>query len=826
VSSKKKKKAPKPPVRPALGIGENLEERIILAAIIVLPFLLYFKYVFGGAFLYGSDWVISGYTSREFIARYLASHGRLPLWNPFVFGGVPTVAAFLGDIFYPTTLFRIFIPVKVVWAWTFASHMALAGIATYYFCKDLGLDRRASVVGAVAYMFCGSIVSMTNPGHDGKMICAALLPVAFLFFNRAVNTGKLYYFIFAGSAVGFSFLAGHVQMTYYMALALFLFLLFRLFGMWANAGERGRIGRVTVYSLVTVLFGLCLISVQYLPVFKYLAFAARGSERGYGWATSWSLPTSELLDLVTPHFSGIGERYWGTNYFKLDSQYLGILPLLLAPLALLGKRTRNVKFFIGLLVLGLVLALGGHTPLYKLAYYVIPGVKKFRGPSMIFYIASFSIAVLSAFGAARLMEDLKEQQKRRVLTYLLAASGALLLFSVICAGGQQSIIDFLSNRIKPYLTANYTPSVVAQKVANVKANYTYFLKGLTWSLVLLMANAALVWALAAKKVAKNAWAVSVCLLLVVDLWVADRSFIHAVRNPSEYFGQDEVVSFLKSQPGPYRVFPYRYEHTNDNFLMHHGIESIAGYHGNQLQSYQDFIGAGSSVMFAAANLDNQKLLDMLNAKYIVSFALPEDLSRFDERTKSVIEEIRAFVNRVNFKQVLAGRNYTIYENTSALDRATLVPGCEVLPRDKVMERLKQDSFEPRNTVVLEEDPQTPLPGGAGPAGTVEIAEYGPNRVVMKADCREGCMLLLADDFYDQWRARVDGKRVKIFRADYTFRAVVLSAGPHTIDMEYDSPAMRLGALFSILAFAGLVFCVFIWRSDLRRSGAAGGGKAG
>lgn len=801
-----------------------MQERIIVAAILTLPFVLYFRYVFGGEMLYGSDWLLSGYAAREFIAEYIASHGRLPLWNPFLFGGVPTVAAFYGDIFYPTTLFRVFLPVHLVWSYTFAAHIALSGVATYYFSRDLGLNRYASAVGALAYMFCGSLVSMTNPGHDGKLICSSFLPVAFLFFNKALNSGKLYYFVFAGAAIGFPFMVGHVQMAYYMVLSLFLFLVFRLVGMWRDTQERPRMGRAAIYSILAVLFMLCLISVQFLPVYEYMPSAARGSERGYRWATSWSLPTSELVDLITPHFSGLEGRYWGTNYFKLDSQYLGVLPLLLAPLALLGKRPRNVKFFTGLLLLGVIMALGGHTPLYRLAYYVIPGVKKFRGPSMIFFIASFSAAMLSGFGAARLMQDLREEQKKRVFAYLLFVLGAVFLFLIISAASRQSIIDFISSRVRPYIASNYSPSLASQKIANLRSNYRYFLGGLSWALFLFAANAGLIYLIVAKKVRRESWAVLACLLLVVDLWIADHYFIRSAPRPKEYFAADEVVRFLKTRDGIFRVFPFRYEHTNDNLLMHHRIQSVGGYHGNQLQSYQDFIGAGRSVMFSPKNLNNQNFLDILNVRYIVSVVLPEDVSRFDARTREAIRSIREFFDRENFREVFVGRTYTVYENVSALERAVLVPGCEIMPKGEILSRMKDDSFDPKDLVILEEDPGLPLPGGKGPVGNVEIVEYGENRIVMKTDSPENCILFVSENFYNQWRARVDGKEAKIYTADYTMRGIPVPAGSHTVQMEYDSSAMKMGVLLSILSFLLLVTCAFAWYRDQKRLMVRGGAR--
>ena len=303
----------------------------------------------------------------------------------------------------------------------------------------------------------------------------------------------------------------------------------------------------------------------------------------------------------------------------------------------------------------------------------------------------------------------------------------------------------------------------------------------------------------------------------------ENPLIRPAPHPSTYYAADEAVGFLRHQEGPFRVFPHRYDHTNDNYLMHHRIQSVAGYHGNQLQSYQDFIGAGKSVMFNAKNLEHQNFLDVLDVRYIISVALPDDVSRFDQRTREAIEAIRVFLGREELKQVFRGRTYAIYENTSSLGRAVLIPGYEVIERDSILGRLMDDSFDPRSTVLLEEDPGISVAGGDGPIGNVELTEYGPNRIILETYADQNAMLLVSENYYDQWRVRVDGERCKVYRADYTLRAVPLTEGKHTVEMEYDSPALKLGTTLSMLAFAFLVACILVWRRDLMSSRRRGQG---
>src|SRR5512132_2413314 len=85
-----------------------------------------------------SDQYIAGYAFREFAATTLRTAGHFPLWNPYLFGGMPYVAAMHGDIFYPTFLLRMLMPTDAAMTWGFIIHVFLAGLFTFGFLRALG----------------------------------------------------------------------------------------------------------------------------------------------------------------------------------------------------------------------------------------------------------------------------------------------------------------------------------------------------------------------------------------------------------------------------------------------------------------------------------------------------------------------------------------------------------------------------------------------------------------------------------------------------------------------------------------------------------------
>ena len=97
-----------------------------------------------------SDQYIAGYAFRDFAARSLRAGQGFPLWDPYIFGGMPYVAAMHGDIFYPTFLLRMVMPTDAAMTWGFIIHVWLCGLFTYLFLRALGVSFFGALVGGLA----------------------------------------------------------------------------------------------------------------------------------------------------------------------------------------------------------------------------------------------------------------------------------------------------------------------------------------------------------------------------------------------------------------------------------------------------------------------------------------------------------------------------------------------------------------------------------------------------------------------------------------------------------------------------------------------------
>jgi uncharacterized membrane protein YfhO len=79
-----------------------------------------------------------------------------------------------------------------------------------------------------------------------------------------------------------------------------------------------------------------------------------------------------------------------------------------------------------------------------------------------------------------------------------------------------------------------------------------------------------------------------------------------------------------------------------------------------------------------------------------------------------------------------------------------------------------------------------------------------NGLSLLVRAREKSLLVVSDTYYPGWKAFVNGKETKIYRADYAFRAIPLDAGTHRVEFIYDPISLKLGAGGTLVGSIGCV----------------------
>jgi hypothetical protein len=737
----------------------------------------------GGGFLLGDDQYVAGYSFRLYGAEMFRETGHIPQWNPYLFGGLPFIAAMHGDIFYPTAWLRWILPVDTAMNLGFAIHLVVAGLAMYLLLRALGASWAAGVVGGVAYELTGIVASLVKPGHDGKLFVSALAPVAFLALVRAVRDRNPAGYALLALVVGLGLLSPHYQMTYYLLVASGLWTLYLAF--FAPERPTRRNGAVVVaLALGAVLLGVTLSAIQALPFLSYIPFSPRGeggASGGWEYAVSYSLPPEELMTTILPQFNGVLESYWGRNFFKLHTEYLGAAVGALAVLGLGDRtRTRTIRALAVIAILFLLVALGGHTPFYTLWYEVMPMMKKVRAPGMAFFLVALPVAIWAGFGTDRL---LRREVTVRALAVPLGVIGTIALLGVIGVLGSVGTL-FASAEQAPRLAANAPELRIG---------------ALRLLLFSALAGAAF-WAVATGKLRGLTAAGALAALVVADLWSVDRRFFDYKPPASELFADDPITTRLKQEQKPYRVLDAGVY--QGSVLMAHSVQTVLGYHGNEVRFYDDLMG-GKNVW---RNIGNPNLHDLLATRFLL---LPDTQS------------VPGFHRIMEPTPTTHGSIGVLYERDTVPPYVRVLPSAAKLPEDQMVPTVIDPRFPVDGAVVFPESASvTPAQIRAGGPDTTSLraslTEWRPGsmRVALTGSDTATRYLLVSETWYQDWHATVDGQPTPVLRGDHALITVALPPGAGEVTLDFDSPEYARGKLISLaalLAIAGLWSWAFVQR---------------
>ena len=770
------------PVRP---IPEAPRLELAWASLVLLVFVLALGYpAITGRFLVNpmSDMYGTGYAYRVFGAEALRATGDFAQWNTFILGGIPYIAAQHGDIFYPTFLLRLVLPVDVAITWSFLLHLWLAGLFTFGLLRSLGFAFWPALLGGTAYMMSGQVASLVSPGHDGKMFVSALAPLLLWMIVRAVRDGRVWAWGMIALITGLAILTPHYQMVYYLALFSIPFTIWM-----ALRGREDPLPRAVAWRRVglagaAAALGLAIASIGFLPFFAYLDFAARGTARGYEYATSYSMPPEEMLNFYLPHFVPSIESYWGRNPLKLHNEYVGAVVLLVGGLAFGAPGRRREVWFWGIAALvATLVALGGHTPFYRL-WYLLPMMKVVRAPAMIFYIAQLAIAVFAAIGLERLLRE-------RVRGGYLMGWGAFALMMVLLAGAGG--LTSVAHSLAP-----------PQKYALVDENTGSLIGGSVRSLLFVALAIGVILAGAAGRLSGKAVAAGLIALAAVDLWSVERRFFRFWPPARELYASDPTIEYLQrvEQPGRVMALPLSGHGVRDpvldgDALILHHVRTVTGHQGNELQRWVELAGAKSPA--PGPNLFKREFRRLTNTRFWLTDAdLPPEHPQLPGMR---------LIRRVGPVRSAVGNEVWLYELDERNPAAWVTPLLTEAPPEAIRATVLNPSFDVARAALfdsseaVEGQPVSTAPPLLDLDARVTYLSPREIRVELAGPAPAGSALIVSENWYPGWRARVDGQPSAVARADYSLIGIPLAAGARRVELSFSDPVYARGRVITLIA---------------------------
>ena len=630
-------------------------------------------------------------------------------WTNSMFGGMPTTAmidSFDGD--WTQKIYKFLLTGKRP-----ASYMFIAMLGAFLLMLSMGINKILAIAGAIAVAFCSYNLQIIQVGHNTKMQAIAYFPwvLAGIIFTYRAALGKGGFLDFArndkktarndkdihgwkewlpktvlGSvlfalALSMQIKANHIQITYYLAIVIFVYAVAQLISLCIDKTKRAQLGRFFTASALLLVIGCIGIATnanKLIPTYEYTPYTMRGgselsadsdSHNAKGldldYATAWSYGIEEMPNLLIPNFNGGSSAgpldkdsetgkllkragqpnlketlkhmplYWGPQPFTAGPMYMGAITIFLFILGLCLVKGREKWWILVATVIAILLAWGSHFMWFtKLWFDYAPFYNKFRTVSMALIVLQVTMPLLGFYVLDKIMKkdySWDEFLKGGGIAYALTAG-----FCLICA-------------LMPGIAGTFTGSVDAGQpdilVDALVADRQSLLQKDAWQSFIFITIIAglLVWAFKGKD-AEGKWgsrmaimATAVVIIVAIDLFGIGKRYLNSDHfiTPKNFEAQYEprpVDKILFEDTDPdYRVLDISINTFNSSLASYHH-KTIGGYSPVKMQRYQDLIdryiaseikqvygtvGKAETIQDIVDNLPYLKVISMLNGKYII-----------------------------------------------------------------------------------------------------------------------------------------------------------------------------------------------------------------
>jgi len=591
----------------------------------LLPLIYFFPATRGNLIIAPDDGVIFNIPIRVAVANLIHA-GYVPLWNPYMFSGMPLFGAAQAGVLFPLNWFYLLFSIPVATNLMMLSTYMLAALGAYLYARRSGSSIAGAALTSLVWQWSGFLVAQI--GHTNVVHTAALLPWLLWAIDDYGASGKRSRGVLLAAVVAVQVFAGHQQTLVYALIVATAYALV----MWRatrQSAPSSKQSRAYLWSLAFIATGLVLAAVQILPTLELLRNSLR-ADASYDFFTSFSLPPRFLWTFFAPYVMGGGDGqlfralYVGPAFYGEYVGYVGVATITLAIPAVLLKRDARTNFWAIVVIAGLMLALGRYVPFgfYKLIYFV-PVLNLFRVPARHLMEIEFGLAILAGRGLTAIADT---RDRTKILRLVLIVSAIVFVLTCLAVTlGRPA--NFQLGRVAPVSILRAPELFMPIVIAGLSA----------WAL----------WAFAKRR--RRATVLLLLVVVSVDLVVWGQFSGWRLSSPTpdmEVWSEPATLQFLRARASdeksaePYRILTEDRSFDPDigmagatpdsnwepllqpDVYIMYGVENAAGYDGFGLGRYSRLAGdmkVWGELTDADRTLRSEsREIDLLNVRYLLA----------------------------------------------------------------------------------------------------------------------------------------------------------------------------------------------------------------
>lgn len=611
---------------------------------------------------------------------------------------------------------------------------------------SLGVIIQPFIVGVAVYYFCRSL-KISNLGSQ-------IAGVSFM-FSGFIITRTIYndynYAIFwtiLGLMVIEKFYQGHKKAVYFLPF-LIAFILFStqpqivaycillLICYWIFRFRTQKLIKI----LLLLLGGMGLSAIQILPTLELYLLSNLNIESSKFIIERFLLPPSHFISLFIPNYYGnvATYNYWGSGDYIESIASIGLIPCLLAFIGLTFKKFEKYDiriFFLSAIIVSIFFSI--KSPLSSIIYSLPIPILSTGIPARILVIASLSIATLAGFGVDYI---LAAKINRKVLKLIL-------LFTTVPI----SVLFYSLALFALNTDCNNAVIHTCRTIALRNTIVEFAIYGTCLFILILGIT----------KLNKYKKIIIISILLLISIIGIYNGQKFLPFSPiSTYKPDNELITAILNKSTNQRVAGLGSAKISSNFATNYRFYDLDYYDPLYIKRY------GELMAFA----NNQGVLKRSDIE------LNNNINaQIEDKIRTRLLEITS-TNFLIYKNGEKIRGDIIWQNNNWIltKVAALAANYEVNDflviknNQQILEAIFDENFNYKQSVILEEAPKVSR------------------------------LLVSTENFYPGWKAKVNGKETKVYRANYTFRAIEIPEGKYSVEFYYEPESVRIGMYISLMS---------------------------